>query len=64
MMKYHKAIVEIQKGIYMKNNSLKTDAHYKEGYGVLFVPMGFPLQPQNIIHKAPIMELEMRSFMP
>ncbi|MCR8998210.1 hypothetical protein NW825_25465 [Brevibacillus laterosporus] len=42
------AITAIQAGIYSRH-SIRTDAYYREGYGLLIVPEGAPLIPRNII---------------
>lgn len=54
-----KAVVRIQQQIYEQNKGLRTDAHYKEGKGVLFVPEFAPLIPQNVIFVADEMMLMM-----
>ncbi|WAB24976.1 hypothetical protein M3_0025 [Lysinibacillus phage vB_LfM_LysYB1] len=40
--------LKIQKKLFDKHG-FRTDAHYKEGYGVIFVPEGFPLLPSNAV---------------
>jgi hypothetical protein len=39
----------------------KHDCHYKEGYGALFVPEGYPLHPRNVIHAIDEMQIKMMS---
>lgn len=45
------AITEIQRHLYRKVG--KTDAHYKEGYGVIFVPYMAELKMENVVYVAP-----------
>ena len=44
-------ITEIQRQLYRKVG--KTDAHYKEGYGVIFVPYMAELKMENVVYVAP-----------
>lgn len=55
---YNEAIIAIQAQIYEQTNR-RTDAHYKEGYGVIFVPEGADLIPQNIITVVDEMQLRL-----
>ncbi|RFB35428.1 hypothetical protein [Brevibacillus sp. VP] len=41
-------ITAIQAGIYSRH-SIRTDAYYREGYGLLVVPEGAPLMPHNVL---------------
>ena len=61
MLTYAKGIVEIQRRIFEQTGQ-RTDAHFKERQGALFVPEFAELKPQNVIYAAPIIELQMRSF--
>lgn len=45
------AITEIQRQLYGRFG--KTDAHYKEGYGVIFVPYMAELKMENVVYVAP-----------
>jgi len=49
---YTSQIISLQKAIFQQTVQ-RTDAHYSEGQGVLFVPEGHPLIPANVIHAAP-----------
>lgn len=42
------ALTAIQAVIH-RNLGVRTDVHYREGYGALFVPEGAPLTPANVI---------------
>lgn len=61
MVSIYKAVVSIQKMIHDKTGQ-RTDAHYQEGQGALFVPENAPLTRQNVIYAAPEMELIMRGM--
>jgi len=61
MLDYAKGIIKIQSIIHQKTGK-RTDAHFKKGYGALFVPEYAELIPPNVIYVAPIMELKMRSL--
>jgi hypothetical protein len=52
-----KYISAVQEKIFNSVNR-KTDAHYEEGRGILFVPMGAPLERQNVIHAIPWIQVE------
>jgi hypothetical protein len=52
MNPFTNAIIHIQSHI-----GRRTDAHYREGYGCLFVPEGAPLTPHNVILTASEFEL-------
>lgn len=54
-------IVNIQRKIF-EQTGRKTDAYYSEGQGALFVFMGEPLTPANVIYAAPEMELMMHAI--
>ncbi|ATO50971.1 hypothetical protein P4V86_15600 [Brevibacillus laterosporus] len=41
-------ITAIQAGIYSRHG-IRTDAYYREGYGLLIVREGAPLLPRNVI---------------
>ena len=49
---YTEIIIATQRQIYEQTGQ-RTDAHFKEGSGVLFVPEGMPLIPQNVIMALP-----------
>lgn len=53
----NEVIIGIQRSLY-EHNGTRTDVHVKEGSGVLFVPEGYPLIPQNIIKVVPYEHLE------
>ncbi|MGG1445072.1 hypothetical protein ABE354_24070 [Brevibacillus laterosporus] len=48
MPDYTDAITAIQAGIYSRHG-IRTDAYYREGYGLLVVPEGAPLIPRNVL---------------
>ncbi|EMT54782.1 hypothetical protein I532_04220 [Brevibacillus borstelensis AK1] len=48
MRDHTEALIVIQAAIH-RTLGVRTDAHYREGYGVLFVPEGAPLMPSNVI---------------
>jgi hypothetical protein len=58
---YTKGIIEIQRRIY-EQTGRRTDAHYKEGSGALFVLEGAELTPTNVIYAANEMELAFLNF--
>ena len=58
---YTNEITEIQRSIFEQTGT-KTDAHYKEGEGVLFVPYMAKLVPQNVMLAVPEIQLEMMRF--
>lgn len=60
-MNYTKGIIEIQRRIFAQTKR-RTDAHYREGYGALFVFEGALLVPQNIVYGADEMELTLLSL--
>lgn len=57
----YSAVNEIQREIYMKTYR-RTDTHYMEGYGALFVYEGDELTPNNVIYAADETELLMRGL--
>ena len=59
MTTIYRAIVAIQKQIYTETQR-RTDAHYSEGQGALFVYEGAPLAVENVIYVADELELIMR----
>lgn len=61
MNTYTDAITKIQRSIFEKTGR-RTDAHYQEGYGALFVFEGVPLTPQNVIYAADEMHLRFLSL--
>lgn len=54
-------IINIQRKLFEKTGR-KTDAHYSEGQGALYVFMGEPLTVTNVIYSAPEMELLMHAI--
>lgn len=54
---YTSALIAIQSAIY-REQGVRTDVHYREGYGALIVPEGAPLTPANVIAVIDEMELE------
>lgn len=60
-MNLTKGILEMQRRLFDKTGR-RIDAHYKEGYGALFVFEGAKLIPQNVIYAADEMELALLSF--
>jgi len=54
-------IVSIQQDIYTNNGNLRTDVHYQEGYGAIFVREGQTLHPANILAAVSEQELFLRS---
>lgn len=61
MQHYAKGIIEIQRKIFNQTNQ-RTDAHFQNGKGALFVPEFAELKHENVIYAAPIIELQMRSI--
>lgn len=61
MHRYAKGIIEIQQKIFTQT-SQRTDAHFKIGKNVIFVPEFAELKSENVIYTASIMELHMRSL--
>ena len=59
MTTIYRGVVAIQSKIYSQTQR-RTDAHYSEGQGALFVYEGEPLTPENVIYAADEMELIMR----
>lgn len=60
-MNYMKGIIEIQRRIFAQTGR-RTDVHYREGKGALFVYEGEPLDVRNVIYAADEMELTLLSF--
>lgn len=60
-MNLTKGILEIQKRLF-RDIGHRIDAHYKEGYGALFVLEGTELIPQNVIYVADEIELSLLSL--
>jgi hypothetical protein len=58
---FTKGIIEIQRRIF-EQTGRRTDAHYKEGSGALFVFEGAELTPTNVIYAANEMELAFLNF--
>lgn len=61
MVDVKRAIISIQAQIHAQTGR-RTDAHYKSGYGCLFVDEGEELRPENIIYVADELEIQMRGF--
>lgn len=59
MTTIYRAVVAIQKQIYAETQR-RTDAHYSEGQGALFVYEGEPLTVENVMYVANELELIMR----
>lgn len=56
-----KGVVEIQRKLY-EQTGRKTDAHYSEGQGALFVYMGEELRQENVVFVADEMTLLMHGI--
>ncbi|KGA81434.1 hypothetical protein KQ41_21855 [Lysinibacillus fusiformis] len=54
-------IINIQRKLFEKTGR-KTDTHYSEGQGALYVFMGEPLTVANVIYSASEMELMMHAI--
>lgn len=59
-MNHNEAIIGIQAQIFEQTKQ-RTDAHYKEGHGVISVPEGASLIPNNIITVVDEMRLRFMS---
>ena len=59
----YNGVVAIQFDLFMRTQR-RTDAHYSEGQGALFVYEGEPLTVENVIYVADEMELIMRGGFP
>lgn len=57
-----RAVVNIQRKIHAENGGLRTDAHYSEGQGAIFVTEFSPLIPTNVIYVADEMTLIMHGI--
>jgi hypothetical protein len=45
---FNDQLTGILEQLYREHNR-KHDCHYKDGYGALFVPEGYELQPRNVV---------------
>jgi hypothetical protein len=49
-MTVEEILIDIQEQVF-KVKGQRTDAHYKQGKGVIFVPEGYPLSPQLLAYQ-------------